>query len=169
MTPLDDYRLLVAEIERERLRHGLPVTNGSLPCGGCRECCRSVSLLPIEAALLQGVPSPPERDDRPEDCCPLLADARCLAGDARPVVCRLRGLPFLVLSADGDPACSRCGKGGAAGGRPSEADGCAPIGRWVARLWQLNQAWCRMAGIPVHRVSFSRVDPRQRLIAGRPR
>lgn len=175
MSPLEGYRLLLAEIEKERLRHGLSVEAASFPCEGCVECCDHLSVLPIEAQLLLEVPASNVKvDEQAEDlafsgarlsdssgACPFRGPEGCMAAAARPLACRMRGLPFLELTADGDwqrAACYRESHPGEAPPRTEEP--VAPIEEWVARLWELNRQYCRSLGIAEKRLSLSELARR---------
>ena len=141
---LDDYRLLLTEIDRWFAGCLAAAPTGAIACrAGCSSCCRGlfdITLLdafllksafdrlpqarraPILARaearlaelqgrwpgfaapfLLNGMPDDewtemPEEDETP---CPLLgADGRCLVYAARPMTCRLHGLPNIDLSGE---------------------------------------------------------------------
>lgn len=84
---------------------------------GCSECCRHLSLFPVEAAsLAEALSALPEeiklllagRIDWPADrSCPLLLDDRCTVYSNRPVICRTHGLPLLT-EVDGDRSVACC-------------------------------------------------------------
>ncbi len=75
---------------------------------GCDDCCRHLSLFPIEAAALASALDtlPGKEAERirrrarratSESPCPLLEDGTCLLYSARPIICRTHGLPLLTL------------------------------------------------------------------------
>lgn len=74
---------------------------------GCSSCCLAISVFPVEAAAMIEAAGklPPEQllhlKQRLQswsggEVCPLLADARCLLYEARPIICRTHGLPILL-------------------------------------------------------------------------
>ncbi len=104
---LNNYRQLVEKIDD--LCRGIEERHAAhLSCRkGCDECCRHLSLFPVEAVALnlalKATPEP-ERSrildlagkatvDGP---CPLLDQGICLLYAARPVICRTHGLPILT-------------------------------------------------------------------------
>lgn len=76
---------------------------GQLRCGpGCASCCRSFSVLPVEAAALDAawrrVPVALRGDGQrltpADDACPFLWQGLCLVYGERPIICRTQGLPI---------------------------------------------------------------------------
>jgi Fe-S-cluster containining protein len=108
---LENYRLL-----RERVdtlcRHIEETFSGHLACkAGCHDCCRHLSLFPVEAlalavALHQLPPAEAEGIRQraaatgAADPCPLLAEGLCLLYAARPLICRTHGLPILATAGE---------------------------------------------------------------------
>src|SRR5690242_10266243 len=96
---LRNYRNLVARVD-ELCRRIAAEYGEYLTCGeGCDDCCRHVSLFPVEAvalaAALGGLPADQAarirelaRAASAADACPLLEDGRCLLYAARPIICR---------------------------------------------------------------------------------
>jgi hypothetical protein len=105
MTSLRNYRNLVEKIDALCRR----ITTGYgefLACGkGCDDCCRHISLFPVEAfaltvaiADLPGGVSEYIRDRArraSSDACPLLENGLCLLYTFRPIICRTHGFPLL--------------------------------------------------------------------------
>lgn len=83
---------------------------------GCDDCCRFLSLFPVEAFILsKAFCSLPEKvrekvmvqAESAEDKCPLLVDHACMAYNARPVICRTHGYP-LYMKKDGEAVVAFC-------------------------------------------------------------
>ncbi len=114
---LANYHLLVSRIDE--LTAG--ITNrfaAQIACrAGCSDCCRHITVFPVEAAalasalaLLSGESRRhlEEGGDMPlEGPCPLLYDDRCRAYADRPIICRTHGLPLLT-AIDGEQRVDYC-------------------------------------------------------------
>ncbi len=83
---------------------------------GCDDCCRFLTLFPVEAfALSRAFAALPEEDRERvisqvragDDACPLLVDHICMVYQARPVICRTHGFP-IYLEKDGDAMVDFC-------------------------------------------------------------
>jgi hypothetical protein len=74
---------------------------------GCANCCRPLSVLPIEAEVLRKAIS--ELDSQPEsgaNSCPLLtAEGLCAVYESRPLICRTHGLPVSAQDIGGKVDC----------------------------------------------------------------
>lgn len=127
MNGLQSYLELVAKVDAQA-RRSADALAGRLRCGpGCSDCCRHISVFPVEAVRLAvALRELPEsdveplraraRDSRPEGACPLLTEEnRCRLYEARPIICRTQGLPLLVQG-DGAPRLTGCPLNDLAGG-----------------------------------------------------
>jgi Fe-S-cluster containining protein len=73
---------------------------------GCDDCCRHISIFPVEAAALaMALRDLPDKESAriqelaraaTSHACPLLENGRCLLYAARPIICRTHGFPLLV-------------------------------------------------------------------------
>lgn len=108
---LDNYRNLISRVDT--LCTGIHnALQEQITCSeGCSSCCAAITLFPVEAAALGEALAalPPGeaaaiRDHVSEhaagECCPLLANRRCLLYQARPIICRTHGLPILFTEED---------------------------------------------------------------------
>lgn len=105
--PLSNYQNLVKKID-SFCRAIENRYQASLVCKkGCGDCCRHISLFPVEAMALNLALETLPLEDREkivhraeqadtEGGCPLLDDGACLMYPYRPVICRTHGLPILV-------------------------------------------------------------------------
>jgi len=131
---LDLYRSLLDRIDDASRALGASGPTGA--CGSCRACCGPLSLLPIEAhallvtGLLDGHASS-------VSACPLLDDGGCRAGKARPLACRVRGLPARHLDADGDWTTAGCPRADLVVEAGSST--AAPLAEWVAELFCIDR------------------------------
>jgi len=104
---LQNYRNLVARVDG-LCRRILVEYGETVFCReGCDDCCRHISLFPVEAMALVGALSalPADQSARIRSLaraasgafiCPLLEKGRCLLYDARPLICRTHGFPLLA-------------------------------------------------------------------------
>jgi hypothetical protein len=106
MESLQNYRNLVAKVD-DLCRRITAEYGRHLACReGCADCCRHVSLFPVEAvalavalAALPAAQAAPIRDrarTASATACPLLESGRCLLYAARPVICRTHGFPLIT-------------------------------------------------------------------------
>ena len=108
MDALESYFDLVAKVD-DHSRRSAERLAGRLNCGpGCTDCCRHISVFPVEAVglalALQDLPADRIEALRrragtaePDGACPLLdPDGRCALYAARPLICRTQGLPLLI-------------------------------------------------------------------------
>jgi Fe-S-cluster containining protein len=70
----------------------------------CCACCQEISLLPLEAAIIQAflksLPEHTRANIQPpteQDVCPFLSDRLCTIYQARPIICRTHGLPIAYV------------------------------------------------------------------------
>lgn len=110
--PLSNYHNLVKKIDSfcQAIENRY---QASLVCKkGCSDCCRHISLFPVEAVALNlalAALSPESREKivhlaKESDVdgkCPLLDHGACLMYPYRPVICRTHGLPILVTGYSG--------------------------------------------------------------------
>jgi hypothetical protein len=115
---LANYHRLTARVDAhaDAVRRRWPA---SLQCRrGCDDCCRHLSVFPVEAAALGAAlaglsPGAGEalrqRAQRlaSDARCPLLTDHACALYAARPLICRTQGLP-LLFHLDGRPRVDVC-------------------------------------------------------------
>jgi hypothetical protein len=119
MTSLRNYRNLVEKVDAlcRRIATGY---GEYLACGkGCDDCCRHISLFPVEAfALTSAIGELPggvsghirDRARRASsDACPLLENGLCLLYAFRPIICRTHGFPLLSCAA-GEKVIDYCPK-----------------------------------------------------------
>lgn len=109
---LNNYHLLAKQVDELCRRIGEEF-GPSIACRrGCDDCCRHLSLFPVEgaalAAAVAGLP-PAEaeqirrraRASHPDGPCPLLEAGACLLYVARPLICRTHGMPLLAAGENG--------------------------------------------------------------------
>lgn len=102
---LKNYTDLVARVD-EHIQRLARLHKDRLACKkGCDDCCRHLSLFPVEAFALSRAFS---RLDGPcrekildqagqtDGACPLLVDHVCMVYDARPIICRTHGYPLYM-------------------------------------------------------------------------
>ena len=85
---------------------------------GCDDCCRPLSLFPVEAlalslefnALPPAKQAAAEKNLADQDRCPLLKDHECLLYGARPVICRTHGFPIFMAGKDNRATVDFCPK-----------------------------------------------------------
>lgn len=109
---LNNYHLLAKQVDELCRRIGEEF-GSSIACRrGCDDCCRHLSLFPVEGAMLAaavaGLPAAEAeqvrrraRASRPDGPCPLLEDGACLLYEARPLICRTHGMPLLATGENG--------------------------------------------------------------------
>ncbi len=117
---LENYYNLVSRVD-ELCRRITTDYAERLACReGCDECCRHITLFPVEAVALASALGglPPAEVSRIRERaasavnaepCPLLEEGRCLLYAARPVICRTHGFP-LVVEREGDRVIDFCPK-----------------------------------------------------------
>lgn len=111
MEALANYRQLLANVDSlcESIGHAFADAIACRP--GCADCCRHITVLPVEAAALAAACAALPGGERaalrasagkaaPDSPCPLLADGLCLLYHARPIICRTHGLPLLVTEGE---------------------------------------------------------------------
>ncbi len=105
---LDNYRALVRRAD-DHARAVFTRYGSHMACQkGCDDCCRFLSLFPVEAAALSAafLELPPESRALIETACaqdtecPLLHNHECLLYAARPLICRTHGLPVCFKEQD---------------------------------------------------------------------
>lgn len=108
---LTKVELICREIEAEYGEY--------LAChAGCDDCCRHITLFPVEAAALAPAIDNLPREEAariqsrarrasPDGPCPLLKNGLCLLYDVRPIICRTHGLPLLTMH-DGSRSIDFC-------------------------------------------------------------
>lgn len=108
---LQNHRNLLARVDALCRRIALEYGD-CLACGeGCDDCCRHISIFPVEAAALAMalLDLPAEEVARirglasiaSSDACPLLENGRCLLYAARPIICRTHGFPMFSSRREG--------------------------------------------------------------------
>ncbi len=121
---LANYTALVAKIDAHTARVSA-LHKESMACKkGCDECCRALTLFPVEALALSRAfesLSPENREQITEQIsstpvsgeaegkCPLLIDSICMLYPARPIICRTHGFP-IYMEKDGDALVDFCPK-----------------------------------------------------------
>lgn len=115
---LKNYTDLITRVD-EHIQRLARVHKDQLACRkGCDECCRHLSLFPVEAFALsqafgrlddacrEGVLDQARQTDR---ACPLLVDHICVVYGARPIICRTHGYP-LYMEKEGRAVVDFCPK-----------------------------------------------------------
>jgi uncharacterized protein len=157
---LSDYHLLLSQLEEELDRIGRTACQA-----GCSDCCRPLTVLPLEAAAIVDARGQSLGADGPArsggERCPLLtSDLSCGIYPARPFVCRIRGFPIAYLNDEGAWARDICAFSGFESGQATPQGLRMDI--WNARLFRLNEAFCARNGLDARRLSLSRVLAPQR-------
>jgi Fe-S-cluster containining protein len=150
-TPLEQYQALVLSVDafftRVTERHRAEVCCRA----GCDGCCRaSPSLCPVEAeafdrwlvrldVALRARLVRRAVDDRPNRCVALAENGHCAIHPARPLICRVHGIPIRRLGHDGVPFVVACSDNFTAG-LPG-ADDTFDLEAASAALRQLDQAF----------------------------
>ena len=110
MSALSGYRALVAKVDATCARIQSEYAAHIACRKGCGDCCRNISVFPVEAAVLseavrrlspEVLQAARQRALEQADACPLLHEGACLVYDARPIICRTHGMPILVPDEDG--------------------------------------------------------------------
>lgn len=110
MSALSGYRALVAKVDATCARIQSEYAAHIACRKGCGDCCRNISVFPVEAAVLseavrrlspEVLQAARQRALEQAEACPLLNDGVCLVYDARPIICRTHGMPILVPDEDG--------------------------------------------------------------------
>lgn len=103
---LDNYYQMVSRVDA-LCRGIVDVLSAQITCSaGCSSCCTSITIFPVEAAVLQAALAllPDARRaailshvaaHAQGERCPLLDDHHCLLYAARPIICRTHGLPIV--------------------------------------------------------------------------
>ncbi len=108
---LRNYRVLTERVDELCRRIALEYAELLACRAGCDDCCRHISIFPVEAAAmalgLAGLPAEETsrirgraRGAADSDACPLQEDGRCLLYGARPIICRTHGYPVLTRSGE---------------------------------------------------------------------
>jgi len=163
---LDSYRNLLDLVDAAAGAAG--PAGSPTPCGGCRACCGPLSLLPLEAHALLAAGLPESRPPAAA-ACPLLGEAGCRAGDARPFACRARGLAVRHLDAEGAWVTTACGFVGGRDG--SGHDDAVPLAEWAALLFHLDCEFRACLGLSPGRIDLAdlcRVPGRYRALLSVP-
>lgn len=102
---LKNYTDMVTRVD-EHIQRLARVHKDHLTCKkGCDECCRHLSLFPVEAFALSWVFScldAPSKEKilwqakESDLACPLLVDHVCMVYEARPIICRTHGYPLYM-------------------------------------------------------------------------
>ncbi len=110
MSALSGYRALVAKVDATCARIQSEYAAHIACRKGCGDCCRNISVFPVEAAVLseavrrlspEVLQAARQRALEQAEACPLLNDGACLVYNARPIICRTHGMPILVPDEDG--------------------------------------------------------------------
>ncbi|WP_321492639.1 YkgJ family cysteine cluster protein [uncultured Desulfobacter sp.] len=115
---LKNYMELISRVDEHIQRLG-KIHQDRLACKkGCDDCCRHLSLFPVEAFALSRAF---DRLDAPcrakvlgqakqtDAQCPLLVDHVCMVYEARPIICRTHGYP-LYMEKEGKAMVDFCPK-----------------------------------------------------------
>lgn len=115
---LKNYTDLITRVD-EHTQRLARVHNDRLACKkGCDECCRHLSLFPVEAFALSRAFSRLDAACRErilgqagqsDRACPLLVGHACMVYEARPIICRTHGYP-LYLEKEGRSMVDFCPK-----------------------------------------------------------
>jgi len=115
---LADYWTLTARVDDLCRRIALEYRDCLTCREGCDDCCRHITIFPVEAAALALALGdlPAEEVARIRELarlassgnCPLLENGRCLLYSARPIICRTHGNPLLL--SDGERVIDFCPK-----------------------------------------------------------
>jgi hypothetical protein len=161
---LREYRYFIDDLESELSRIGVLLERegaSGTPCRqGCSDCCRPLSVLPLEAFSITsccevgGVGSG-TLTSNPRSCPFLTTDDVCAIYPARPFLCRTRGFPILHMNGDGDWERDACVKRGF----PLRGAPGLELSTWNARLFRLNDDFCRQHGILAVRVQIGDLRP----------
>jgi uncharacterized protein len=170
MAGLPDYQDFIHDLgeELDRVEAALARSGGPrMPCTpGCSDCCRAMTVLPLEAyALLSSAAPLVENAQRPDagDACPFLsAERRCLVYAARPFLCRTRGFPIVYVNGDGELRSAACEKRGfpALSALPG-----VRLDLWNARLFHLNEAFCASRGVSPGRIRLAQLPRHASLLS----
>jgi uncharacterized protein len=154
---LPDYQDFIHDLAQEldRVEAELAGWGASgTPCApGCSDCCRAMTVLPLEAcAILRdaGPAAESVHSDPSQDACPFLSEERrCRVYPVRPFLCRTRGVPIVYVNGDGELRSAACQKRGfpALSGLPG-----VRLELWNARLFRLNESFCEARGISSGRI-----------------
>jgi len=115
---LHNYRLLVHKVDQFCQQTATKYAAHIVCSPGCDNCCRHLSLFPVEAfavaSALQEAAAPERAVLRRgaseadlQGTCPLLLDKKCGLYKARPLICRTHGLP-LVTAIEGNRRVDCC-------------------------------------------------------------
>lgn len=112
----ENYNTLIARIDAHTAAT-LKTWEDHIACKkGCDQCCRCLSLFPVEAFALSRafscLPEPVQKKIRQQaeadkNQCPLLVDHACMVYNARPVICRTHGFP-IYMENDGNAQVDFC-------------------------------------------------------------
>lgn len=150
------YRHLIAEVEQAMApllgRHRK--TSHCAP--RCADCCQALTLLAIEAFLVQQAfrALPPEQQrairgqaEHPGDQCPFLLDALCAIYPARPLLCRTHGLAIAYVDEEREAIeVSACPQNFASD-FPFTTEELLFLDPFNARLAALNRAFAEAMGL----------------------
>ncbi|WP_022665534.1 YkgJ family cysteine cluster protein [Desulfospira joergensenii] len=112
---LENYFALVRRVD-EHVRNLETRYRENIACKkGCDDCCRFLTLFPVEAFALAAAFAELAREEREavreacidEERCPLLLDHQCLLYPARPIICRTHGFP-IYMEEKGTPRVDFC-------------------------------------------------------------
>ncbi len=102
MICFNDYKKLMEDVNNE-IRKLEKQYKGILQCRpGCIKCCKELSVLPLEAEILQEAFNALSNDviqiihsqaKNKNRACPFLIENLCSVYQARPLICRTHGLP----------------------------------------------------------------------------
>jgi uncharacterized protein len=99
--PLDEHRAALAKIDATVAQMSARAGDALSCKRGCDACCvGGLSVLPVEAALIEALRTRPPAHQREGMCAFLDDDGACTVYEARPVLCRTHGLALKTESAD---------------------------------------------------------------------
>jgi Fe-S-cluster containining protein len=91
--PLDEHRAALAKIDATVAQMSARAGDALSCKRGCDACCvGGLSVLPVEAALIEALGTRPPAQQREGMCAFLDDDGACTVYEARPVLCRTHGL-----------------------------------------------------------------------------
>lgn len=143
------YHELIEEVDRATAQLSTRL-QGFVRCApGCSSCCRSFSVFPLEAALIedQAGKRQPQQPQQSHQSCPLLIEQRCSVYAQRPLICRTQGLPIAYVDEISEQIEVSACRLNFSDEHPFELDDLFFIDPFNARLAALNSSYCEHGGL----------------------
>ena len=146
------YAALIIELDEHISQLTTNLVNQLHCTAGCASCCMAFSLLPLEAAILQGVLRQRSLVGSASPAtCALLHDQLCQVYSARPIICRTQGLPLAYVDVEaGTIEVSACQLNFADDFAFSE-EVLLFMDHYNERLATLNHHYCRSHDLPLNK------------------